>query len=96
VGSAPAEGPWSVTVRAGRDLATITVLAPRAGEQTPFHLAVAGATGRYEHPITLDADYLLPLLRAFVGGVTAGRPGAIGPTGAALVATVRVTAALVG
>jgi predicted dehydrogenase len=88
------DGPWSVTVRAGRDLATITVLAPRSEEQTPFHLAVAGATGRTDHPITLGPDYLLPVLRGFVAGVAAGHRDQVGPTGDALVATVRVTAAL--
>lgn len=87
-------GVRTATVRAGRDLATITVVAPRGGEQTPFHLAVTGAVGRTDDAITLGADYLLPALRAFAAGVAAGRRDRVGPTGDALVATVRVTAAL--
>ncbi|HEY0187861.1 MAG TPA: Gfo/Idh/MocA family oxidoreductase [Cellulomonas sp.] len=90
----PGEGVRTAVVGAGRDVATITVLAPRGCAQTPFQLSVAGADDRTDARLDLGPDYLLPLLRAFVTGLAAGRATAPGPGGRTLVDTVRITAAL--
>lgn len=94
VGVTAGAGSRTAVVPAGRDVGVVTVLTPSGGTATPFHLAVAGSAGRADARLDLGADYLLPLLRAFVAGVGAGAPAGVLPTGADLVAGVRVLAEL--
>lgn len=88
---AAAAGVRTAVVPAGRDVATITVTTPLDGAGTPYHLAVTGPAGREDLRVDLADDYLRPVLARFVTGV---RTGVVAPSGAALVDSVRVLAAL--
>lgn len=91
VATASAAGVRVGMLGAGRDVGTVSLVTPARGEQTPFHLAVAGPDGRTDHTLDLGPDYLLPGLRAFTAGLAAGT---MPVDGRELVTAVRVVAAL--
>jgi hypothetical protein len=91
VSVATGSGGRTAVVPAGRDVAVMTVATPRDGAGTPYHAAVTGPAGREDLRVDLPNDYLRPVLARFVTGV---RTGVVAPSGAALVDSVRVLAAL--